>query len=287
MKTKLFFFFIFVCSFAFADENTENAKKLKGTTLCVVIEDESIAAYKKLKAAVEKFWDYNKYQFIKKDEIGKYINDPKFSVMTFIALSLDPASNQSHSYYSVASFTLSNDVKRFSGWGIYILQGDKKNKFEAEKKEHMHYSIDDLHPVVATLFPEEKADVGSFDYMVAHALKETLNPVNGYSKNLKLQEYGVLGTVEKDGKAIYYNDGKTQINKTLYIEKEMAGKNGAEKKYAEALGITADNVKVATREEIAEAIEKGDETINYTFVFNPRGALIYSAKDSKPIARIK
>ena len=287
MKSKLLLFFLVFFSFARADENMENVKKLKATTLCVVIEDETTAGYKKLKSAVEKFWDFNKYQFIKKDDIGTYINDPKYSVMSFIALSLDPASTQSHSYYSVSSFVLTNDVKRFSGWGIYILLGDAKNKFDKEKKALIHYSIDDLHPVVGTLFPEDKAETGSFDYLISHALKETLNEVKGIEKNLKLQEYGVRGVVVKDGGAVYYNDGKSQIDKILYVEKEMAGKKGTEKKYADALGISVENIKIVSREEIAEAIEKGDDKINYTMNFNPRGPLIYSAKDSKPIARIK
>ncbi|MBI3501323.1 MAG: hypothetical protein HY063_05965 [Bacteroidetes bacterium] len=287
MKIKLLFLFFFACSLAFADENSENAKKLKATTLCVVIEDETVPAYKKLKDAVEKFWDFTKYKFIKKEEIATYINDPNYSVMAFIALSLDPASTQSHSYYSVASIGLSKEVKRFAGWGIYILLGDKKNKYQEEKKAHMHYSIDDLHPVVGSLFPEEKAEPGSFDYLVAHALKEALNQVKSMEKNMKLQEYGVYGTVEKEKNAVYYNDGKSQINKTLYVEKELAGKKGAEKKYADALGISAGNVKIVSHDEIADAIEKGDESINYTMNYNLRGPLIYAAKDSKPIARIK
>lgn len=287
MKTKFLFLFLFVFSLVRADENTENVKKLKTTTMCVVIEDETIEGYKKLKAAVEKFWDFNKYQLIKKDDIGTYINDPKFSVMSFVALSQDPASNQSQTYFSIGSFTLTNEVKRFAGWSIYIFLGDAKNKYYKEMKPHMHYGIDDLHPVVASMIPEEKRDLGTFDYLIAHALKENLHQVKSFLKNMKLQEYGVLGTVVKDGKAIYYNDGKSQMNKTLYVEKEMAGKKGTEAKYAEAFGISADNVKIATREEIAEAVEKGDETVNYTMVFNMRGPLIYSAKDSRPIARMK
>jgi hypothetical protein len=200
---------------------------------------------------------------------------------------MDPASSQSHAYFSVGSIGLSNEVKRFSGWNIYVLLGDLKNKYLAEKPSSKHYDVNDLHPVAGVMFPEDKSEIGSFDYLVAHALKELSYDIKSMDKNMKLQEYGVYGTVVKDGDAVYYNDGKTQIDKTLYIEKEMAGKKGTEKKYAEALGISADNVKIVTREEIAAAIESGDEKINYTINFNMRGPLIYSAKDSKPIARIK
>jgi hypothetical protein len=285
MKNILICSLIAFYSFAHADEYAE-IKKLKNTTLCVVIDDENIAAYTKLKSAVEKLWDFNKLQFIKKGEVEKYINDPQFSVMTFIAMSQDPAVAQNPPRFSVASIGLASEVKRFSGWNIDILLGDKKNKYLPEKPPR-HYDVEDLHLVATVKFPQEKADLGSFDYLITHAVKELLNDVKSIEKNLKRQEYGVFGSVDMDKKAIYYNDGKSQIDKTLYVEKELADKKNTEKKYAEALGISADKIKIVTKEEIATAIEKGDETINYTIKFNQAGPLIYSGKDSKAIARLK
>lgn len=286
MKNILICSLIALYSFAHADEYAD-IKKLKSTTLCVVIDDENIAAYVKLKSAVEKFWDFNKFQFIKKAEIEKYITDPQFTVMTFIAMSQDPVVGQNTPRFSIGSIGLATEVKRFSGWNLDIFQGDPKNKYLPEKPPLRHYGFEDLHVIASVMFPTEKADLGSFDYLVTHALKELLNDVKSIEKLLKRQEYGVFGAVVEDKKAVYYNDGKSQMDKTLYVEKEIADKKNTEKKYAEAFLIAPDKIKIVTRAEIESAIDNGDETINYTMGFNQRGPLIYSGKDSKAIGRLK
>lgn len=285
MKTKLLFLFLTTCSLAKADENLENATKLQGTTLCVVIQDENHPTYQKLKAAVEKFWDFNKYQFIKKEKISTYINNPKYSVLTFIGMTHEATSNASKPNLSISTFDLADNINRFAGWGLYVLLGDPNNKYQFRPKSGTSFPVADIHPVTSYVFGEDKWEKGSFDYLVVHALRATLHDLKSDAKNLKIQENGVRGTIEKEKKAIFYNDGKIKIDRILYVEKEMAG-TGTEAKYAEALGITAEQVKIVSRDEIAKAVENSED-VNYTMKLNPGGPLIYSAKDARPIARLK
>ena len=288
MKATILSVLMAICSFTFAEDNYSCVAKLKKTTLCVVIDNEEFDAYKKLKAAVEKSWTFTKYQFIKSSEIGEYINKPAYSVLTFIAITEDPASTQSKSYYSIGALWLTKEpIKRFAGWGLYILQGDVKNKYDS-KKEIPANRLDHVSAGLGGLFAYELREFGSFDYMVAHVLKKLHSDVESINKKLPLIAFAAFGKMEKDGKTMYFNGGKSLLKgKTLLVDKDIIGKISTAKKYSETFDIPLENIKLVSKNEIASAVESGDETIVYSLNTDMPGTLIFSAKDSKIVAGIR
>src|SRR6185369_5002545 len=109
----------------------------------------------------------------------------------------------------------------------------------------------------------EELEIGSFDYLVAHKLRQLQSFANYCYEKPPFVAWP-YGTTKQEKKTAWDPKRKGELQtKTLLVNSSGAFGKMTPEKIGEALNISIDKIKVVSKEEIASAIEKGDENVNY------------------------
>ena len=275
--TTLFTGILLFASMVSTDNRYENVSKMKSTTLMVAIGEDN-ATNMKIKNTITKFWTFNSYQFITPDQINKYIKDPKYSVLCLSSALQKLKGNSIVLEHTPVGL---EQVEKFSNYAICVVLGDEKNKSfdKAIRIESIDFETVNVYDK-----KDKVGHLGTFDNKIAHNIKVLQNIIQDrYDKNDE-SKYQVKSARKKDRKLIYYNEGKEKLQKsTVLINKDNKDKFYLED-FLKEFELSANKVKLVSEDEIAKAIENGDENICYTFGLDHNIGLLYYAKDSKVIA---
>ena len=221
--------------------------------LIVLLDNDAAFASDILISSVEKYWKLTEYDFVKAEQCSEYISDDKYAVL------------------GLFKHVSGDKSKKATEYTFSILLGNKKNK-----------KVNDAEIVASVSLPDiETFNSGNklmeYDYLIPFFIKNLDATINDYL-NKKVNK------IEKKKNAYFYNDGFEVLkNKKVLISKNATGKYFKIKQFCKNFSLKSEQVKLADKQEIADAIEAQDEQIAFIYDITTNGK-IFDAKTSKPLA---
>ena len=250
MKKKISLLLLFCLSTVLSFSQTSSfavANKLKKTTLMVVIEDEESTYTQILKTSLEKYWTHTKFEFIKSDEVEKYISDENYSLLMSL------------------KYVDSEKDKTANDYTFSIILGDENTK-----------EIKDAKIIKSILIPgkwnrKTGMKMLEYEYLLPFFIQNLESQI---ALDLKKISYK---TILKKG-INYYNNGLEILpKKTILIYKDAVKKDFDLEIFCDNLNIDYNKARLVSKEELMKVIEDRDD--RYAIVYDvDYAADIFDAK---------